>query len=192
MATITTTRSQPQTRRAPAGRRAPALRMPDWGAAGWAALAAGTLFMVLELGLLPWSKGGNAWVPVRMVAAIVYGSHILPPAPYFPFGGQPDTGMFYVAVAMHYSLSLIYLRLLSFAIFKLDRWTSLAAGAVFGLVLYGLNFYVFTHAFPWFVAARGWVSVFANLAFGVVGAALYKFLEREEPLMEAGTLEERL
>jgi len=48
-----------------------------------------------------------------MVAAMIYGRQILPPPPYFGYFPQPSTGMFLMALAIHYSLALIYLRLLS-------------------------------------------------------------------------------
>src|SRR5437868_7010078 len=103
----------PETRTAEARlarRTAPNLRMPDWGAAGWAGLIAGSAFMLAELLLLPWSKGGNAWVPVRMVAAMIFGPQILPPPPYFAGPAhavlEPTSGMFLMAVALHFSLSL--------------------------------------------------------------------------------------
>lgn len=165
-------------------RRAPSLRMPDWGAAGWAGIISGTALMVCELILLPLNKGGDAWVPVRMVAAIVFGRGVLPPPPYFVRGVAPDSGAFFMALALHFSLSLIYLRVLSTLIYKVDRRTAYAAGAFFGLVLYALNFYGFTAAFPWFAAARGWASVVSNIVFGLIAAGTYKALERREPLVE--------
>ena len=174
----------------PEERKAPSLRMPDWGAAGWAGLIAGSVLMLAEVGLLPLSKGGNAWVPVRMVAAIIFGRQILPAPPYF-IQAAPSSGIFLIALALHFSLALVYLRILSTMIYKVDRGTALLAGAGFGLVLYAANFYGFTAAFPWFAAARGWVSVLANVLFGLTAAAAYKSLERREPLIETDTLEER-
>jgi hypothetical protein len=163
--------------------KAPCLRMPDWGAAGWAGLIAGTVLMLSEISLLPFEKGGNAWVPVRMVAAIVFGRQALPPPPYF-IQAEPGSGVFFMALALHFSLALIYLRFLSTMIYKLDRKTAALAGAFFGLILYAVNFYGFTAAFPWFAAARGWVSAFSSILFGLVAAASYKALERREPLIE--------
>jgi hypothetical protein len=172
----------PDIRREP--RRAPNLRMPDWGAAGWAGIISGTALMVCELILLPLNKGGDAWVPVRMVAAIIFGRGVLPPPPYFVRGVAPDSGAFFMALALHFSLSLIYLRVLSTFIYKVDRRTAYAAGAFFGLVLYALNFYGFTAAFPWFAAARGWASALSSVIFGLVAAGTYKAFERREPLVE--------
>lgn len=182
------TQTKPATRQGT--RRAPNLSMPDWGAAGWAALIAGTTFMVFELFLLPLSKGGNAWVPVRMAAAIIWGRQILPPPPYF-VDAVPDTGIFFTALALHYSLALVYMHFLSTLIYKVDKKTAALAGAFFGLILYAANFYGFTGAFPWFAAARGWATVVSNVVFGVVGASCYKLLESEEPLDERRTFEER-
>lgn len=163
---------------------APCLRMPDWGAAGWAGLIAGTVFMLAEASLLPLSKGGDAWAPVRMVAAVVFGRQVLPPPPYF-VETQPSSGLFFMALALHYSLSLIYLRVLSTMIYKLDWRTALGAGFVFGALLYAVNFYGFTAAFPWFKEARGWASFSASMAFGATAALAYKALERREPLIES-------
>lgn len=165
-----------------AEKKAPCLKMPDWGAAGWAGLIAGTLFMLAEVSLLPLSKGGNAWVAVRMVAAILFGRQVLPPSPTF-IDAEPSSGVFFMALALHYCLALIYVRILATLIYKVDHRTALMAGAAFGLALYVANFYVFTAAFPWFAAARGWASAFSNLMFGLVAAALYKGLERRDPLI---------
>lgn len=165
-------------------RSEPRLRMPDWGAAGWAGIVSGTAAMVCELLLLPLNKGGDAWVPVRMVAAIVFGRGVLPPPPYFVHGVAPDSGAFFMALALHFSLSLIYLRVLSTMIYKVDRRTAYGAGAFFGLVLYALNFYGFSAAFPWFAAARGWASALSNVLFGLIAAGTYKAFERREPLVE--------
>jgi hypothetical protein len=157
--------------------------MPDWGAAGWAGLISGTLFMLCELILLPYSKGGNAWVPVRMVAAVVLGSETLPPPPYFAQPAAPGSGIFFMAVALHYSLAIIYARIMSTMIYRLDRRTALTAGAFFGIILYAVNFYAAAAAFPWFAAARGWASLLSNIIFGASAALLYKTLEKREPLM---------
>jgi hypothetical protein len=157
--------------------------MPDWGAAGWAGLIAGTVAMIAELTMLPVVYGGNAWVPVRMVAAIVFGRQVLPPSPYF-VQAEPSSGVFFMALALHFSLALIYLRVLSTLIYRIDWRAALGAGALFGAVIYVVNFYGFTEAFPWFKAVRGPVSLLANVLFGLTAAAAYKTLEAREPLNE--------
>ena len=46
-------------------------------------------------------------------------------------------------------------------------------GAVFGLALYLINFYVVTGAFPWFAELRGWSTLITHLIFGVSASLLY-------------------
>ena len=48
------------------------------------------------------------------------------------------------------------------------------AGAVFGLLLYVVNFYGFTAIFPWFAMAQNWVSIFSHIMFGVIAGWAYK------------------
>jgi hypothetical protein len=167
-----------------AGHKPRILRMPDWGAAGWAGLIAGAAFMAYELLLLPAVLGGNAWVPTRMVAAIVFGAQVLPPAPYFAAPTSPSSGVFLMALALHFSLSLAYARALSLFLYRLSTPRAVAAGAVCGLGLYFLNFHAFTAFFPWFAEARGLVTLAGNVLFGVCAAALYKAFETREPLIE--------
>ncbi|MEO8187579.1 MAG: hypothetical protein ABI580_09485, partial [Burkholderiaceae bacterium] len=57
---------------------------------------------------------------------------------------------------------------------------SIVAGAVFGLALYVVNFYGFTTLFPWFAMARGGLSIFVHLVFGIVAAWLYKEMQRRK------------
>jgi cytochrome c biogenesis protein CcdA len=52
------------------------------------------------------------------------------------------------------------------------------AGAVFGVVVYVINFYGMTQFFPWFAEARNWVSVLVHIVFGIVAAGVYMKLER--------------
>ena len=49
---------------------------------------------------------------------------------------------------------------------------ALLLGAVFGLLLYLINFYGFTAIWPWFENARNWVSVVSHLIYGVILAAM--------------------
>jgi len=171
MATITTER--PRARKLPQDQ----LRMPDWRAAGWTGIAGGGLFLALELLLLPRTNGIPAGDFVNMVAAIVLG----PSALSEPAGGPFYNGV--MAMAIHFSISLVYLHLLSIICYRRSLSSSCAIGLGFGIALYLLNFHVFTALFPWFVEARGASSLAANAAFGLFSAWLYKNLERSEPLI---------
>ncbi len=50
----------------------------------------------------------------------------------------------------------------------LNLAASIAAGTLFGLAVYFVNFYGFTALFPWFAMARGPISIFAHAMFGLV------------------------
>jgi hypothetical protein len=56
----------------------------------------------------------------------------------------------------------------------------LAAGAVFGLAIYLINFYGMVRMFPWFVDLRGWATLVAHLIFGMSTAAMYWQLQRSD------------
>jgi hypothetical protein len=133
----------------------------------WAALAAGTVFLLLELLVTRYVIGVDPGVMIRMIAAITQGSAVLPP---------PETANVSVtlaAVVLHFVMSLAYA--LVFAFFAKGR--SLAAatllGAGYGLLLYALNFYGFTELFPWFAGARNWGAALAHVVFGAVLGATY-------------------
>lgn len=145
----------------------------DAKAAVWAGLIAGIVFVVLEMLMVPIFLGGSPWGPPRMIAAIAMGRDVLPPPATFDFG------ILAVAVLIHLVLSV----LLAFVFALLAKGRSLGAaigiGIVFGLVLYGLNFYVMTAVFPWFAEARNWVSIFAHAMFGLVlGWAYHAFARK--------------
>lgn len=171
MATITKTRARKLTRE-------DRLRMPDWGAAGWAGIAGGGLFLALELLLLPRTNAIEPWEFIRMVAAIVLG-----PSALTVLEGQ-EFFAFVMAMTLHFSLSLVYMHLVSIATYRRTRAQACGFGLLFGIGLYLVNFHAFTGLFPWFVAARGWASLLSNAAFGLFSAWLYKTLETREPLIE--------
>lgn len=135
----------------------------------WAGLISGLIFMMLEMIMIPMFMDGSPWGPPRMIAAIVLGEGVLPPPATFDFG------VIMAAVILHLILSVIYAIILALIISaaKTSFWVSILIGAVFGYLLYLVNFYVFTGVFPWFAEARNWVSVFTHIIFGIGAAWAY-------------------
>lgn len=133
----------------------------------WASLAAGLVFLVLEMIMVPLFMGMSPWAPPRMIAAIVMGRDVLPPPDTFNFG------IVAAAVLIHFTLSLIYAFIFAFVAKGRSLQGATLLGAGFGLVLYLVNFYGFTAAFPWFADARNWISVFAHLVYGAVLGVSY-------------------
>jgi len=150
-------------------------RDPDWVAAAVAGLAAGAVLMVIEL-LWPAMVGGSdTWHASRMIAAIVMG-----PGPLQ--SGGFDVSVVLVALLTHYVLGALFGLALGFVIagFGLDSSAGVAllTGALFGLVLYLINFYGMTQVFTWFAETRSWPMAVNHVMFGMVAAWLYRFLER--------------
>ncbi|KAA0180287.1 Sodium:proline symporter [Cupriavidus sp. H18C1] len=152
-------------------------RVPDWSAAAVSGLAAGALLLVLELFWSTMIAGTNPWPTTRMIAAIVMGPDVL------------QSGMFSVAtvtaaLVIHFVLGAVLGMILAaiMAPFQLDSSLGMAllVGAVFGLVIYVINFYGMTRFFPWFADARGWHTLFGNIVFGMCAAAAYWKLESKD------------
>lgn len=109
-----------------------------------------------------------------MIAAIVMGRGVLP----MPGGGPPtfDFGVFAVAMLVHSVLSVLFACVLAAIVNRMTLWTALLAGAIFGVALYIVNFYIFTAVFPWFAMGRTWVTVFSHVSFGIAAAWTYRAL----------------
>lgn len=136
----------------------------DSRAALWAGLIAGLVFMVLEMALVAAAEGGSPWGPPRMIAAIALGKDVLPPPATF------DLVVFSVAMIIHFLLSVVLGIVLGLIISwaRLGLLASIAAGVVFGMAVYLVDFYGFTALFPWFAMARTGITVVAHIVFGLV------------------------
>lgn len=122
---------------------------------------------MLEMIMFPLFMDGSPWGPPRMIAAIVLGKEVVPPPATFDFG------VILTAVVVHLVLSVIYAIVLAFIVNRMSFWMALVVGAVFGYVLYLVNFYPLTEFFPWFSKARNWISVFTHIVFGIGAAWAY-------------------
>ena len=136
----------------------------DMKAAIWAGIIAGVVFMMLEMVLVATVGGGSPWGPPRMIAAIGMGRDVLPPPATF------DLGVMMVAMVIHFVLAILLGIILGLIIsrWKLGLMASIGGGAVFGLVVYLVNFYGFTAVFPWFAMARTPISLASHVIFGAV------------------------
>ena len=144
----------------------------DWSASGWAGLAAGAAFILIQTFAGALFGGGGPGDAVRRIASVALGASVVP-------AGEPFTAiMFLAAAAVHIPLSLIYARVLGAIIDGLRPGLAVGAGALFGLVLYFANYYVFSGMFPWFVSARGPAALVSHLAFGMLAAGIYARLAR--------------
>lgn len=152
-------------------------RQPDWLAAGVAGFVAGALLMTLELVWSASGAGSPVWRNSHQIAAIVMGDGALQSNAF-------SWSVVGAALATHYVLGIVFGLVLGAIVapFRLDSsWHAVATiGALYGVLLYGLNFYLMTAAFPWMENLRGLTTFTAHVLFGVVAALAYRQLERPE------------
>lgn len=140
----------------------------------YAGLIAGLVMMMVEMIMVPLFLDGSPWGPPRMMGAIILGSEVLPPPATFDFG------VVMAGVIVHLILSIIFAIILAFIINRISVMWSLVIGAVYGFVLYLVNFFLIAPVlFPWFMNATNWVTAFAHISFGLAAAWAYKALYRK-------------
>jgi uncharacterized membrane protein YagU involved in acid resistance len=143
----------------------------SWVRAASAGIIAGVLATVSQLVL--WCAFTDdlpriLYRDARLTAAILMGPGVLPPPSTF------DLKIMMVATVIHVGLSVAYGLILVLAIHRLGMTLALFSGLVFGLILYVVNMYGITEIFPWFSAARDWITIVAHVVFGISVAAAYK------------------
>jgi len=150
-------------------------RLPDWAAAAIAGFGAGGVMMLLEILWAATAGSGDPWQSTHMVAAMVQGWDVLQSGGYV--GSVVVT-----ALVVHYILGTVFGVLLAAIVapFRLDSSMPLilCTGAVFGLLLYCLNFYGMTSVYSWFAEMRGWGTAIGHVIFGASAALIYQLLER--------------
>src|SRR3569832_2957850 len=133
----------------------------------YAGIAAGVIATVVQL-VLWWAfwdvLPAIFYRDVRLAAAILLGRTILPPPDSF------DWLAFVAASVVHFSLSVVCSFILAVAIARRRKRTSLLIGAVFGLLLYVVNMYGFTHLYPWIEIARDCITLVTHVTFGLAAA----------------------
>ncbi len=150
----------------------------DWRSAALAGIVSGVVATFAQIALW-WAS--SAPLPAilfrdaRLTAAIIMGHGVLLPPSTF------DWSIMLVATFVHFALSIAYGFTLAVMISRLSTPQSLLAGAAFGLFLYVVNMYGFTVVFPWFAAARDWITAATHAVFGIVAAAVYKAVPIQTP-----------
>ena len=143
----------------------------DWKAGVWAGLIAGLVFLMLEMGLVWMIQGQSPWGPPHMMAAMVLGKDVLPPMGIWaPF----DLKIIMTAMMIHLPVSIAYGLIGAWLVHRFDWAGGLMIGAVLGLAVYIVNFYVVAPAaFPWFEMGRNWIGAFSHVMFGAILGGAY-------------------
>lgn len=151
-----------------------------WGAVLGAGVIASVVFQVLEVVLIPLAGGGGPWGPARMIAAMAMGPGALSPRAGF------DIEIVAVALVVDIALAIAYTAVLSLFIRGWPLGRAIIVGAVFGAMLYLINFYGFTTVFPWFETGRNGVTLFTHIVFSVTAVMAYKNLHGRSTLVSTG------
>jgi hypothetical protein len=158
------------------------LLLVDWGAVWMAWLIAGTVYLVLELWIVPEVMGGNFWISVRLVASILLGSEVL--APPDTFNGPA----LFAAIVTIYGVSLLATVVIALIIHRGGLILGIVGGAILGLSFHAINYYSLTAFFPQFFALNAPAVAVAHAIFGALAGGLYEWLEADELEVAQGEL----
>lgn len=145
----------------------------DWRAALIAGVVAGTVTLLLQLILIAALTGGSPWFVLYHIAGLVLGPDAVLGVTGF------EVGPALLGLLLHFVLAILFTLLLAFIIHRWGLVVGIVGGALFGLALYGINYYTFTIFFPWFYPFRSWVVILIHVVFGAVAGGTYEALEEE-------------
>jgi len=143
----------------------------DWRAVFWAGLAAGTVFLLVNLFVVPALMEGRFWISVRLVASILLGSDILaPPA-------TAHAGALMAAIAVHYVLAMAMTAVIAYVVHRGGLIGGILGGAILGLSFYFINYYTLSYFYPQFFAMKHWSVLASHALFGALAGGVYELLE---------------
>jgi hypothetical protein len=146
-------------------------KLVDWRAAFQAGLIAGTVFLLVNLFVVPALMEGRFWISVRLVASIILGRDILaPPA-------TAHAGALVAAMVVHYVLALAMSAVIAYVVHRGGLIGGILVGALLGLAFYFIDYYTFSYFFPQFFAMNHWSVVASHVLFGALAGGVYELLE---------------
>ncbi len=156
--------------------------LSGWRAMIWAGIMAGIVSTLIEI--LLWLIFTDDFPAIlyrdaRLTAAMVLGRSVLSPSATF------DGGVMLIATLIHFMISIACAVLLALLTARLDTIPAPLVGIGFGVALYVVNLYGFTAIFPWFVQARGWITLIAHGVFGLTAITVYRWLIFSAPFSNA-------
>lgn len=146
-------------------------KLVDWRAVGWAGFLAGSVFMLLNLFVVPWLMGSSFWISTRLVGSILLGRDVLaPPATAHP-------GALVSAIAVHYVLAMAMAAIIAYVVHRGGLAGGVFGGALLGLAFYFINYYSFSYFFPQFFAMKHGAVILSHVIFGLLAGGIYELLE---------------
>jgi ABC-type cobalamin transport system permease subunit len=145
----------------------------DWQAVFRAAMIAGTVFLLLNLFVVPALMGSSFWISVRLTASMVLGQEVL--APPATFNGLALAA----AVVVHYALALLMTAIIAVVVHLGGLAMGILGGAALGLAFYYIDYYSLTYFFPQFFAMKDGSVIASHVIFGALAGGLYEWLESD-------------
>jgi len=133
-------------------------RALQWPAAAGAGLIAGAVFLI--------APRGSPWSTVTFFSPTIMGRTL-----------GPDAGPLIMIWVAHLLLALVYGLIISSVIARMTYARAFMAGAIMGLVLYGVNLAAVSMLWPEMRGSELTV-VFTHIVFGLIAAGAYRGLLR--------------
>lgn len=146
----------------------PIVKTIEWRAVLLAALAAGTVFLIVNLAMTYVLYDMNPALSIRYIASLVMGDTVLTSA---------DTTSLIVGVLVHFGLSLLFTLIITIVVHRWGLLVGIVGGGLLGVAIYAINLYTLTLAFPWFFAMNGTAWLLSHLFFGMVAGGVYEMFD---------------
>lgn len=118
-------------------------------------------------------QDGAAWLPLQRISAILLGPDAVDAQ------AQLNIQVAGMAMLVHFALAAVYGRFVDAAVRGRGGLSALVRGALVGLAIYAVNYWVLAPAaFPWFAQNRGVTTLLDHLLFGLVAAGVYTTLRQ--------------
>ncbi|MCC6802384.1 MAG: hypothetical protein IT319_05840, partial [Anaerolineae bacterium] len=139
-----------------------------WRALPVAALIAGSLFLLVNILLMPSALEIDPLLLLRYQASLVMGSGVLL---------SSDASVIVVGIIVHYVLALVFTLIITIVIHRWGLVVGIIGGAILGLAIYGINLYTMTLFFPWFFAINNNILLASHVVFGAAAGGIYELLD---------------
>ena len=149
-------------------------RTIDWTYAILAGVVAMIVFAIVEIAFSWARRGGSPLAPL-----VVFGTATLNALmPSAHPGGGVKTAL--AGVACLLALGAVSGIVLGYLVERVGMVGAALVGLVFGLAMYALDMYAIARVLPALAELRDWMSALAYAIQGVLAAALYKVMARED------------
>jgi len=149
-------------------------RTIDWGSAIVAGIVAMIVFAIVEMAFSWASRGASPLSPLALFGTATLNA--LMPSVH-PGGGIKTV---IVGVACLLTLGAMSGIILGYLVDRLGMAGAALVGLVFGLAMFALDMYAIARALPVLGELRDWMSALAYAIQGVLAAALFKVMTRED------------